>query len=128
METEHSYARFTPYNKLLHWSAWLLHKLWKMNFHSNNKLWLNLFIVERKKLIKYRFLMNDNPSGIYLSKVNNRNSRKACERNIPELSLMPDSHLPKQFDLSYLPDWQPFKNDEKCFLFHLKNSFCSQDI
>ena len=23
---------------------------------------------------------------------------------------------------------EPFKNDEKCFLFHLKNSFRSQDI
>ena len=22
----------------------------------------------------------------------------------------------------------PFKNDEKCFLFHVKSSFCSQDI
>ena len=24
--------------------------------------------------------------------------------------------------------WKPFKNDEKCFLFHLKSSFRSQDI
>ena len=24
--------------------------------------------------------------------------------------------------------WKSFKNDEKCFLFHLKSSFCSQDI
>ena len=24
--------------------------------------------------------------------------------------------------------WKPFKNDEKCFLFHLKSSFPSQDI
>ena len=128
METEHSCARFTPYNKVLHWRAWLLHKLWKMNFHSTDKLRLNLFIVERKKLIKHRFLMNDSPSGIYLSKVNNRNSRKTCERNIQEVFLMPDSHLSKQFHLSYLPDWQSFKNDEKCFLFHIKNSFCSQDI
>ena len=28
----------------------------------------------------------------------------------------------------YLLDWKPFKNDEKCFLFYLKSSFCSQDI
>ena len=27
----------------------------------------------------------------------------------------------------HLLDWKPF-NDEKCFLFHLKSSFCSQDI
>ena len=24
--------------------------------------------------------------------------------------------------------WEPFKNNEKCFSFHLKNSLCSQDI
>ena len=28
----------------------------------------------------------------------------------------------------YLHQWQPFKNDEKCFLFHLKSSFHSQDV
>ena len=36
-----------------------------------------------------------------------------------------DSHLPKIF---YLLQWWPFKNDEKCFFFHLKSSFHSQDI
>ena len=30
--------------------------------------------------------------------------------------------------LYYLLDWNPFKNDEECFLFHLKSSFRSQDI
>ena len=28
----------------------------------------------------------------------------------------------------YLLQWKPFKSDEKCFLFHLKSSFHSQDI
>ena len=28
----------------------------------------------------------------------------------------------------YLIQWNPFKNDQKCFLFHLKSFFCSQDI
>ena len=28
----------------------------------------------------------------------------------------------------YLLDWNPFKGDEKCFLFNLKSSFHSQDI
>ena len=28
----------------------------------------------------------------------------------------------------FLAKWQPFKNYEKCFLFHLKSSFRSQDI
>ena len=30
--------------------------------------------------------------------------------------------------LFYLLQWKPFKNDEKCFSFHLKNCFRSQDI
>ena len=30
--------------------------------------------------------------------------------------------------LRYLVHWKPFKNDKKWFLFHLKFSFCSQDI
>ena len=25
-------------------------------------------------------------------------------------------------------NWKPFKNDEKCYLFYLKSSFCFQDI
>ena len=33
-----------------------------------------------------------------------------------------------QQNLFYLLQSKPFKNDEKCFLFHLKSSFCSQDI
>ena len=41
-------------------------------------------------------------------------------------SLKSDSHLPK--NLCCLLDWKPFRNDEKCFLFHLKSFFCSQDI
>ena len=28
----------------------------------------------------------------------------------------------------YLLQWKPFKNDEKCSLFHLKSSLRSQDI
>ena len=28
----------------------------------------------------------------------------------------------------YLLQWEPFKNNEQCFLFHLKSSFRSQDI
>ena len=36
--------------------------------------------------------------------------------------------LSSKKNLCYLLDWKPFKNDEKCFLFHLENSICSQDI
>ena len=35
---------------------------------------------------------------------------------------------PCKKNLCYLLDWKLFKNNEKCFLFHLKSSFCSQDI
>ena len=34
---------------------------------------------------------------------------------------------PSKKKLGYLLDWKLFKNDEKCFLFHLKNFFHSQD-
>ena len=40
--------------------------------------------------------------------------------------LKSDSHVPKKF--FYLLRWKPFKNDKKCFSFHLKNPFRSQDI
>ena len=36
--------------------------------------------------------------------------------------------LPSKNVYFYLLQWQPFKIDEKCFLFHLKSSFHSQDI
>ena len=41
-------------------------------------------------------------------------------------ALKSDSHLPKK--VCYLLDWEPFKNDQKCFLFYLKSSFRSQDV
>ena len=34
----------------------------------------------------------------------------------------------KKKEKCYLLQWKPFKNDEKCFLFHLKSSFRCQDI
>ena len=39
-------------------------------------------------------------------------------------SLTSDSDLLK----NYLLQCRLFENDEKCFLFYLKSSFCSQDI
>ena len=42
------------------------------------------------------------------------------------LHLKSDSHLPKK--LFCLAQWKPFKNNEKCFLLHLKSPFRSQDI
>ena len=44
-------------------------------------------------------------------------------KNIEFLKL--DSNLPKELVLFAS---KPFKNDEKCFLFHRKSSFRSQDI
>ena len=35
---------------------------------------------------------------------------------------------PLKKHLCYLLHWKPFKNDKKYFIFHLKNSFRSQDI
>ena len=35
---------------------------------------------------------------------------------------------PSKKNSFYLLQWKSFKNDEKCFLFHLKSSFRSQDI
>ena len=35
---------------------------------------------------------------------------------------------PSKKILCYLLDWKPLRSYEKCFLFHLKSSFCSQDI
>ena len=50
-----------------------------------------------------------------------------CNKNIHKsLELKSDSNIPKEF--CYLLHWKPFKNDEKCFLSHLKSSSCSQDI
>ena len=45
---------------------------------------------------------------------------------LTKLKLKYDSHLPK--NTFCLLQWKSFKNDEKCFLFHLKSSFSSQDI
>ena len=41
-------------------------------------------------------------------------------------NLKSDSHFPKKIVL--FASWKPFKIDEKCFLFHLRSSFRSQDI
>ena len=38
------------------------------------------------------------------------------------------SNSPSKKILFYLLQSYPFKNDEKCFLFHLKSSFRSQGI
>ena len=47
--------------------------------------------------------------------------------NIVKVFLKSDSHLPKKRSF-YLLQRKLFKNDEKCFIFHVKSSFCSQDI
>ena len=43
-----------------------------------------------------------------------------------ERCLKSDSHLPKKIVICLIES--PLKNDEKCFLFHLKSSFRFQDI
>ena len=44
------------------------------------------------------------------------------------VTLKSNSQKKSSKKLSYLLYWKSFENDEKCFLFHLKSSFCSQDI
>ena len=41
------------------------------------------------------------------------------ESSLLNENLKVDSHLPKKI----VYEWKPFTNDEKCFLFYLKNSF-----
>ena len=62
----------------------------------------------------------------YLFKVNNRNNKITRARSQMCLKLTFDSHLPRKY--VFLLQWQPLKNDEKCFLFHPKSFFRSQDI
>ena len=45
-----------------------------------------------------------------------------CNKNYLKVKLSPSRKL------YYFVHWKPFKNYEKWFLFHLKSSFCSQDI
>ena len=44
------------------------------------------------------------------------------------LALKSDSHLPKKINFALFASMKALKNDEKCFLFHLKSSLHSQDI
>ena len=48
---------------------------------------------------------------------------RICNLNSEEtrIKLKSDSNLPKIF--FHLHQWKPFKNDEKCFLFHVKSFF-----
>ena len=48
------------------------------------------------------------------------------QQNNVQQDLKLGSHLPKKF-VSFASK-TPFKNDEKCFLFHLKSFFRSQDV
>ena len=43
-------------------------------------------------------------------------------------NILKSNFRPPKKKMFYLLQWQPFKNGEKCFLFHLKSSFRSQDI
>ena len=53
-------------------------------------------------------------------------SQKTCYYTYVIFSYSQTCTFQKKF--CYLLHWKPFKNDEKCFLFHLKSSFHSQDI
>ena len=106
------------------------------------KLWIWSHSLKKSLMENFIFLCSDNtsklrdrlqvllaiPVGIYLLKVNNRNTRTRYEiyaryEHVNAgcvVILNSDSHLPNKFVL-----WKPFRNDEKYFLFHLKSSFRS---
>ena len=48
------------------------------------------------------------------------------QKKLRNWTLLAQCHPPNCF--FYLLQWLPFKNDEKCFLFHLKSLFRSQEI
>ena len=54
--------------------------------------------------------------------------KKIINAGILKSTIIYSRTLTFQKKINYLPDWKPFKNDEKCFLFRLKSSFCPQDI
>ena len=51
-----------------------------------------------------------------------------CRTLQKDISLSFKVGLPPSKKLCYLLDWKPFKNGEKCFLFHLKSFFRSKDV
>ena len=72
------------------------------------------------------------PGSSDLIQVFQGHSKKFCVRKIKEecvtfcfIKFGPSS---SKKNLNHLPYWNSFKIDEKCFLFHLKSSFRSQDI
>ena len=67
------------------------------------------------------YLVRYHPSNIYLHEVNNRNSKDRCQICLKLVSAIFNKFL-------FSTNWQPFKNYERCFLFHLKSSFRSRDI
>ena len=54
--------------------------------------------------------------------------KKIINAGILKSTIIYSRTLTFQKKKNYLPNWKPFKNDEKCFLFRLKSSFCPQDI
>ena len=68
------------------------------------------------------------PNSGHLSITDNLPKTHRCQlfRGFTVLALKLDSHLPKKIAL--FTSMKALKNNEKCFLFHLKSSFCSQDI
>ena len=50
------------------------------------------------------------------------------KRTCDLISGSPSTWRRTQSSETIFDNWKPFKNYEKCFLFHLKSPFCSQDI
>ena len=88
------------------------------------------FYINQHESMKFIYMFN---KIIYKNKEKNEyteNKNEELEQDdrgsIVDL-LKSDFHLPKNF-LFICFNESSFKSDEKCFLFHLKSSFCSQDV
>ena len=93
----------------------------------------NMHLIQKKWVFCKEFLkMNHLPTFLILYQIVISNVRQnILSGNI--LSFLVKVRLTRPSSLSkqrpfYLLQWKPLKNDEKCFLFHLKSSFRSQDI
>ena len=96
-------------------TSFLLIVAYFLRFHGNKRFWI--FNPTHSRGILFSIL-----SDILIFK---RRPPSAILTEITSINLKRDSYVPKTV---LLLQWKPFKNNEKCFLYHLKSPFRSQDI
>ena len=91
---------------------------------QNRCYWIIHKIHWKKPVLESLFIKEDSDRDAFLWNLQTFKNNY-CEDHLwmstSKLHLKSDSHFQKK--LCYLLDWKPVKNDEKCFLFHLKSSF-----